>query len=150
MFFDMRAIIILLGLALMSNAEMWAQNLPEGAVVIGNNIGFESLTQAQVRSVMRGESNRWKGGSDLSVTVVLPSTKLPECVPTSKYLVNSDRPAALQKYWLTLVFEGRAQAPVFGQSQEDMVEAVRNKPGAISIVYGMDVPRDLVIQVAEE
>ena len=128
----------------------WGQTLPEGAVVIGNNIGLESMTSGDVRQAMRGELNRWKGGSDLSVTVVLPSTKLAECVATAEFLVNSPRPAALQKYWLGLVFEGRAKAPVFGQTQQDVLEAVMAKPGSIALVYGMDVPRQYVIQVNPE
>ena len=55
------------------------QSVPEGAVIIGNEIGVKELSTREVRQYMRGESSRWKGGSDYSVTVVLPSTKLPEC-----------------------------------------------------------------------
>ena len=128
----------------------WSQTLPEGAVVIGNEIGLEQVTASDVRRAMRGELNRWKGGSDLSVTVVLPSTRLPECVATANFLVNSPRPAALQKYWLGLVFEGRAKAPVFGRSQQDVLDAVMATPGSIALVYGIAVPREYVIQVDRE
>lgn len=128
----------------------WSQSLPPAAVIVGNNIGFEQLTEAQVRRCLRGEVSRWTGGSDLSVTVVLPSTRLPECEATAQFLVSSPRPASLQKYWLGLVFEGRAKAPIFGQTQEDVLDAIKSKPGAVGIVYGISVPEDLRIQVVRE
>lgn len=128
----------------------WSQSLPPAAVIVGNNIGFEQLTEAQVRRCLRGEVSRWTGGSDLSVTVVLPSTRLPECEATAQFLVSSPRPASLQKYWLGLVFEGRAKAPIFGQSQQDVLDAVLDKPGALGIVYGIYVPEEYRIEVVRE
>jgi|SaaInl25SG_5_DNA_1037380.scaffolds.fasta_scaffold03130_2 hypothetical protein len=128
----------------------WSQSLPPDAVIVGNNIGFEQLTEAQVRRCLRGEVSRWTGGSDLSVTVVLPSTRLPECEATAQFLVSSPRPASLQKYWLGLVFEGRAKAPIFGQSQQDVLDAVLDKPGALGIVYGISVPEEYRIEVVRE
>lgn len=128
----------------------WGQTLPADAIVIGNQTGFESISEKQLRLFMRGELQRWKGGSDLSVTVVLPSTKLPEAVPTSEFLVNSARPASLQKYWLGLVFEGRAKAPIFGQTQDEILRAVMDRPGSIAIVYGIDVPNSYVIRVTKQ
>ena len=86
----------------------------------------------------------------MSVTVVFPSVRLPECSKTAQFVVNSSRAATLQKYWLGLVFEGRAKAPIFGQTQVDVLEAVMSKPGAIGIVYGMEVPAQYVIQVTAE
>lgn len=129
---------------------VYGQSLSSDAVVIGNETGFNSLSEKQVRTVMRGESTRWRGGSGLSVTVVFPSVRLPECSKTAQFVVNSSRAATLQKYWLGLVFEGRAKAPIFGQTQEDVLEAVMSKPGAIGIVYGMEVPAQYVIQVTAE
>ena len=128
----------------------WSQSLPPDAVIVGNNTGFEQLTEAQVRRYLRGEVSRWQGGSDLSVTVVLPSTKLPECTATAQFLVNAPRPASLQKYWLGLVFEGRAKAPIFAQSQQDVLDAVKGRPGALGIVYGISVPEEYRIQVVRE
>lgn len=128
----------------------WGQTFPADAIVIGNQTGFESISEKQLRLFMRGELQRWKGGSDLSVTVVLPSTKLPEAVPISEFLVSSARPASLQKYWLGLVFEGRAKAPIFGQTQDQILKEVMERPGSIAIVFGIDVPKSYVIQVTKE
>ena len=142
--------IFFFGWMLLMAGGALGQSVPEGAVIIGNEIGVKELTTKEVRQYMRGESSRWKEGSDYSVTVVLPSTKLPECVPTSEFLVNSSRPSSLQKYWLSLVFEGRAKAPVFGQTQDGVLREVMAKPGAIGIVFGMDVPEEYVIAVVPQ
>ncbi len=149
MFFEMRTWLLVCAM-LGSCAMSWSQSLPADAVVLGNNIGFESLTESQVRQYMRGELSRWKGGSNLSVTVVLPSIRLQECSRTAQFLVNSPRPASLQKYWLGLVFEGRAKAPVFTSSQAEIVDELISRPGAIAIVYGIDAPEEYVIQVVKE
>jgi len=146
----MRALLLLIGTMLAMSMGGWSQSLPSDAVIVGNNTGFEQLTEAQVRRYLRGEVSRWQGGSDLSVTVVLPSTKLPECTATAQFLVSSPRPASLQKYWLGLVFEGRAKAPIFGQSQQDILDAVMSRPGALGIVYGISVPEEYRIEVVSE
>jgi hypothetical protein len=146
----MRALLLLIGTMLAMGMGGWSQSLPPDAVIVGNNTGFEQLTETQVRKYLRGEISRWQGGSDLSVTVVLPSTKLPECTATAQFLVSSPRPASLQKYWLGLVFEGRAKAPIFGQSQQDILDAVMSRPGALGIVYGISVPEEYRIEVVSE
>jgi len=146
----MRAFLLLIGTMLALGMSGWTQSLPPDAVIVGNNTGFEQLREAQVRRYLRGEISRWQGGSDLSVTVVLPSTKLPECTATAQFLVNTPRPASLQRYWLGLVFEGRAKAPIFAQSQQDVLDAVKDRPGALGIVYGISVPEEYRIQVVRE
>lgn len=146
----MRCLAIFLFLWAAVGSTSWAQTLPPGAVVVANESGVDGVTTAELRKLMRGELKRWKNGSDLSVTVVLPSTKLPECVDISQFLVNSSRPASLQKYWLSLVFEGRAVAPVFARTQAEILSEVIAKPGAIGVVIGLDVPRQWILPVIEE
>jgi hypothetical protein len=45
----------------------------------------------------------------------------------------------MQRFWLALVFQGRAAPPIFVDSVEEMVSYVRRTPGAIALV-----PRDSV------
>jgi hypothetical protein len=45
----------------------------------------------------------------------------------------------MQRFWLALVFQGRAAPPIFVDSAEEMVSYVRRTPGAIALV-----PRDSV------
>jgi hypothetical protein len=48
-------------------------------------------------------------------------------------------PGGMQRFWLALVFQGRAAPPIFVDSVEEMVSYVRRTPGAIALV-----PRDSV------
>ncbi|MGB1385180.1 MAG: hypothetical protein ACPG66_02120 [Flavobacteriales bacterium] len=145
----MRAATVFLGLAF-SLLSAAAQTFPADATVVANNPGVRSLTEAQVRAYMRAEQGRWQVGEKQSVTVVLHSTSpvtAEQCAKTARFTVNSDRPATLQKYWLGLVFEGRAAPPVFVKSEEELIAVVRRTPGAIGLVYGTPVPADLKVEV---
>jgi ABC-type phosphate transport system substrate-binding protein len=145
----MRAATLLLWLAF-ATTSAWAQTFPPDATVVANNPGVTSLTEAEVRAYMRAEQGRWQLGEKQAVTVVLHSTSpvtAEECAKTARFIVNSDRPATLQKYWLGLVFEGRAAPPIFVKSEEELIAVVRQTPGAIGLIYGTPAPADLKVEV---
>jgi hypothetical protein len=56
---------------------------------------------------------------------------------------------AMQRYWLGLVFQGRASAPVFVDSAAEVLSYVRDHPGAIGMVPmgTKEIPDQLLIKV---
>ena len=117
-----------------------------GLVVIGNVEGLQRLDASEVRRVFRGEQSLWRGG--VAVTVVLPSPRSPfiEVVSTGVFGLSK---AAMQRYWLGLVFQGRAAPPVQLETADEMIAFVRRTPGAIAIVPApiAESARSLVISV---
>lgn len=101
-------------------------------VVIGNGKGVPSdMKLAQLRSTMKGEKLRWPDGS--KVVIALLKTTTPIGQNTSKKIYNMSA-NELNKYWLALVFQGKADAPNFFNSEADLAEFVAQTTGAIGVV----------------
>jgi hypothetical protein len=117
------------------NGDGWRMQ-PTDLVVLANNTGLAELDSAGLRSVFRGERSQWP--SERRVTVVLPSSRV-EFAGTIARILFKSSPSGMQRFWLALVFQGRAAPPIFVDSVEEMVSYVRRTPGAIALV-----PRDSV------
>jgi len=99
--------------------------------VIGNNTGFKSMNESNFKSYMKGKYNFWD--NDNQVLIVLPSSNHPDAEEISK-LVYSKSHTSVRKYWLSLVFQGRVASPKFCDSDEEIIDFVKSKKGAIALV----------------
>ena len=103
----------------------------ETLTVIGNAKGAPAeLKMMQVQSILRGEKQRWGDGT--KVVIALMKTNTPLGIMTSKKIFNMS-PDQLNKYWLGLVFQGKADAPSFFNSMNELEAFVAQTPGAIGI-----------------
>lgn len=104
----------------------------EMLTVIGNAKGAPSeLKMMQLLSILKGEKQRWSDGT--KVTIALMKTNTPVGSITSKKVFNMSGDQ-LNKYWLALVFQGKADAPTFFSSLNELENFVVQTPGAIGIV----------------
>ncbi len=115
-----------------------------GFEVVANEIGVPELTAAQVRAIFRGDRSLWSTGQ--AVTVVLPSGRVPYADDFSRSVLGMSRDA-MQRYWLGLVFQGRAAPPVHLASAAEIIAYVERTPGAIAVVPLGMARRALVIPV---
>jgi hypothetical protein len=100
--------------------------------VIANSKGAPSeMKMAQLKSTMRGEKLRWPDGS--KVVIALLKSTTPIGTTTSKKIYNMTS-NELNKYWLALVFQGKADAPNFFNSETELEEFVSQTSGAIGVV----------------
>jgi hypothetical protein len=53
----------------------------------------------------------------------------------------------VKKYWLNLVFQGRANAPVYLDSNEEILNYVKKHPGAIGVLINYKGETALKISV---
>ena len=120
--------------------------LPE-LTIIGNKTGLESTSVKEVKQIFKGKYSSWPV-TKISVTIVLPSPQSPISQKTATQ-IYANTVSGVQKYWLSLVFQGRANPPVFLESDEEIVELVRKTPGAIGIVSSgySSIPKNLVINI---
>jgi hypothetical protein len=101
-------------------------------VVIANGKGVPSeMNLAQLKSTMRGEKLRWPDGTKVIIAFLKSST--PIGVETSRKIYNMSA-NELNKYWLALVFQGKADAPNLFNSESDLEEFVSQTNGAIGVV----------------
>lgn len=99
---------------------------------IGNVSGApESMKQSELKAVLMGEKQRWKNGKRVIIALMKTNTALGKATSDKIYDMSGDE---LNKYWLSLVFQGKAQAPVFFTSVTELQNFVAQNPGAIGIV----------------
>jgi ABC-type phosphate transport system substrate-binding protein len=115
-----------------------------GFVVIGNATGLQTCDRERARDIFRGGQTLWPTGE--SAKVVLPSARADFSEAFARGVLDLSR-TAMQRYWLALVFQGRARPPVFLNTAGEMVAYVRTTPGAIAMVPAgtPGIPADLVI-----
>ena len=120
------AVTLLLGTPVLSIAQ--SRNL----VVISNPKGAPAeITHSELVAVMRGEKQRWNDGTRISIALMKSSTSTGEATSKKIYGMSGDE---VNKYWLALVFQGKAKAPVFFNSAGDLEIYISQTPGAIGVV----------------
>lgn len=116
-------------------ALLFAANMKAGAqelVVVGNTSGAPAVMKlSELKSVLMGEKQRWKDGSRIVIALMKTNTALGKTTSARIYDMSGDE---LNKYWLALVFQGKAQAPNFFNSVSDLQNFVAQNPGAIGII----------------
>ena len=107
-----------------------AQQTPLAA--IGNVSGAPAeMKLSELKAVLMGETPRWKNGKRVVIALMKTSTPVGKTTSSKIYDMSGDE---LNKFWLSLVFQGKAQAPVFFTSVADLQNFVAQNPGAIGIV----------------
>lgn len=95
------------------------------AVVVSPQNGVENLTSAQLGKIMRSETTKWPDGRDILLILHRSSTG------ETSTLQHLNKMSASQ--WQQWVSEHKSQI-VFADSDEEVLNVVRNTPGAIGLV----------------
>ncbi|RZK44489.1 MAG: hypothetical protein EOO61_03635 [Hymenobacter sp.] len=112
-------------------------------VVIANGKGAPTEMKAgQLSSVMKGEKLRWPDGTKVSIALMKGSTPIGASTSKKIYNMSSNE---LNKYWLALVFQGKADAPNFFSSEAELEEFISQTKGAIGVVNQPDASSKVVI-----
>ena len=138
--------IVVLSSGLFSNKVFAQSNWQGSYVVIANNIGTSKLSSEYVGNTFKGKYSLWSNGE--SVTIVLPSSKSPQASDFASKVMGMSI-SGMQKYWLSLVFQGRANPPVFLESTPDIIQYISKTSGAIALVpvNTQDIPSYLIIKI---
>jgi hypothetical protein len=103
-----------------------------GLIVIGNSEDVPSeMDMRQLISVLRGEQQRWKDGGKVVLALMEPETSIGRNVCTRVYNMSGNE---LQKYFLLLVFQGKARPPNYFETAAELEEFVAKTPGAIGVI----------------
>ena len=101
-------------------------------MVIANEKGAPtSLTMKELKSIFKGEKQRWKDGTKISIAFMKSSTPVGNATSNKVLKMSGDQ---LNKFWLALVFQGKAKAPFFYGSASEVESFVSQNPGAIGVV----------------
>jgi ABC-type phosphate transport system substrate-binding protein len=100
--------------------------------VISNQKGApSSLNFSELKSIFMGEQQRWRSGTKITIALMKTNTAAGKNTSETIYGMSSDE---LNKFWLALVFQGKAAAPNFFNSASELENFVAQNPGAIGIV----------------
>jgi len=121
---------LLAGLAVLPG-RAWAQADSRLAVIISPQGTSGDLSASDFRKIITGEKQRWPSGTKVSIALMKTTNAVGEATARQVFRMSGNE---LNKYWLALVFQGRAKAPQFFASEADLATFVRDTPGAIGIV----------------
>lgn len=114
-------------------------------MVIGHTKGVPAdLNMPALKSVLKGEKQRWSDGT--KVVIALMKTSTPVGGSTSRKIYNMSA-NELNKYWLALVFQGKADAPTFFNTVSELENFVAQTPGAIGVVSTPANSTDRIISI---
>ena len=124
------AIFGLIVISFFSGLQLKAQS--SSLTVISNQNGSpSSLKFSELKSIFMGEQQRWKSGTKITIALMKTNTPAGKIASQKIYGMSSDE---LNKFWLALVFQGKAQAPNFFSSASELENFVAQNPGAIGIL----------------
>lgn len=116
--------------------------------VIANEKGAPaSLTMKELKAVVQGEKQRWPDGTRISIAFMKTST--PVGSSTARKILNSSGDQ-LNKLWLALVFQGKAKAPTFFATAQEMETYVNTTPGAIGIIDASFPTKARILSIDEK
>ena len=124
-----------------SNAS--AQTVWSELTIIGNKTGQTQLKAKEARNIFRAQTTTWPNKNSVSIALPSPQSPLSE---TAARLIYGSKPNAVQKFWLSQVFQGRASPPSFFDSDQELIQFVQKTPGAIGVISSSTtVPSNLSV-----
>ena len=111
--------------------ELDVPQIDGGLVVVVNSKGAPSeLTLSKVKSILKGEQQRWKDGAKITLAFMKTSTAVGENTAKRVFGMTAKE---LNKYFLAQVFQGKMSSPQFFESEEELLKYVKNNDGAIGV-----------------
>jgi hypothetical protein len=120
------SMLLLLFAGLIINAQdatLTAISNPKGAPA--------TLKMSDLKSIMKGEKQRWSDGTKVSIVLMKTNTSTGETTCQKIYSLSGDK---VKRFWLGLSFSGKADAPTFCNSVTELESIVAQTPGAIGII----------------
>lgn len=115
-------VMLFAGLAARSQSSLTVISNPKGTP--------EELKFSELKSIFMGEQQRWRNGTKITLALMKTNTDVGKTTSSKVYGMSGDE---LNKFWLALVFQGKASAPNFFNSESDLENFVARNPGAIGI-----------------
>jgi hypothetical protein len=100
-------------------------------IVIRNSKGVPAeMKMSLLKSVLKGEKQRWGDGTKVVIALMKPNTIVGGNTCKKVFNMTANE---VSKYWLGLVFQGKADAPAMFNSLSELEDFVSKTPGAIGV-----------------
>ncbi len=126
----MNRIALCLSLFIFSLTSLRAQDTGV-LTVIGHQKGSPvNMKLSELKNVLKGEKQRWPDGTKIVIALMKTGTPVGQTTAKKIYNMSGDQ---LNRFWLALVFQGKASAPTFFNSQSDLEAYIAQTPGSIGV-----------------
>jgi hypothetical protein len=125
-------------------ASMTAKTQETTLVVVGNQSGGTpaGMKLSELRSVLKAETQRWANGNRIVIALMRPNTTIGKNTSSKLYDMSGDE---LNKFWMSLVFQGKAPPPKFFNTTSELEDYVAQNPGAIGVIDQLLANNDVKI-----
>lgn len=114
--------------------------------VIGNNTTLTTIDKKELVDIFRGRNTFWD--NDIRIKLVLPSQNHEFAEEIAEQVYNLSH-TKMRKFWLSMVFQGRTNPPIFMDSDEEMEIYVKKNQGAIAVLGQATENSGLTIKVID-
>lgn len=115
--------------------------------IVANVTGLTELNISELRQRFKGKYYSWD--KNIDVIIALPSSKHINAEEVSRIIYDKSF-YGVKKFWLSLVFQGRFNAPNFFDSDDEIVDFISKNEGSIGFVSKkVVVPEKFVITLSQ-
>jgi len=139
-------IILIIGFLFLMNNCAYSQNYSDRIYIIGNDFDTKSFTKSEIASIFKGKINNWNNGNRVTIVLILNEDEYSSHATKTIYNKTVN---AVKKYWLGLVFQGRFEAPVFVNTNDEVLAVIKRNKGSIGILvdYNKNIDPKLTLNI---
>lgn len=101
------------------------------SVIVNTNEAPTNISLSNLKSVLKGEKQRWKDGTKITLAFMKTSTNIGSEMSHRVFDMSEKQ---LNKYFLAQVFQGKMSSPEFFDSETDLLNFVKNTKGTIAVI----------------
>jgi hypothetical protein len=141
-------VFVTVAFLLLMNGNCFGQNYSARITICGNSIDKKPYTNRGIQAILKGQKSRWKNGN--SVLIILRFNEDEKTQYLAQQIYNKSV-QGVKKYWLGLVFSGRANAPIFAESNEEVLDLLNKNKGAIAVFvdYKGEIPVAFKVEITK-
>jgi len=124
-------VVTLLILIFISIQLMYAQSDKDYKVIVNNENNIDNLSKNKLDNIFMKKTTQWSDGSKIYPVNLDPKSSTRESFSKSVHKKDID---AVQAYWRKQIFSGSSIPPVEKMNDNQVIDYVKNNPGAIGYV----------------
>lgn len=133
---------------LLINGNCFGQDYSSRIKICGNSIDQKSFSKSDVDAILKGKINNWRNGNGVLIILNFSENGNAECVGQQVYNKSVN---GVKKFWLGVVFQGRANAPIFAEDNEEVLRLITKNKGAIGVLvdYKGEIPAEFKVKITK-
>ena len=130
------------------NGNCFGQDYSSRIKICGNSIDQKSFSKSDVDAILKGKINHWRNGNRVLIILNFNDNKKAEYLAQQVY---NKSVKGVKKFWLGIVFQGRADAPIFTENNEDVLRLIKKNKGAIGVLvdYKGEIPAEFKVKITK-